>query len=165
MTVIKTLVDTDGYGWTLLGPISLKREMDRAIRAFKILKEKMQIDAIAFSGSSGAALAFPLALRYKIPLIYVRKQGEKSHGTQVEVNTTDHLRTYVIVDDFVSSGETVQHIISSIGKKAKTRGWAGPKCLGVYCYSEGEQHSNDLILSNGKKLSITKPSWLTKEKK
>jgi len=166
MPKIKTLVDEredGGYGWTLLGPTSLKREMQRAIRAFRILQEKMQIDAIAFSGSSGAAIAFPLALRYKLPLIYVRKEDEKSHGVKVEVNTTDHLKTYIIVDDFVCSGSTVKHITDSIQKKTKKLGWAGPKCLGIYCYSEDEQHFRELNLTNGKKVSITKPSWLKKE--
>ena len=123
------------YGWTGDTPATFSKRMKLASLRFAKLKESLQFDAIAFSGSSGCAIAFNLAARHQIPLIYVRKANEIAHGADIECNVkTLHVRKYLIVDDFVDSGKTVDHIVRSIKKHAKKSSAYIPKQVGVLCF-------------------------------
>jgi adenine/guanine phosphoribosyltransferase-like PRPP-binding protein len=76
---------------------------------------KDEFDLIVFSGYSGALIAPTAALRVKKPMGFVRKPGEASHGVPIEI--TDEScgnGRYVIVDDFISTGETVKRLIKSL---------------------------------------------------
>jgi adenine/guanine phosphoribosyltransferase-like PRPP-binding protein len=109
--------------------------MKLASLRFMKLKESLQFDAIAFSGSSGCAVAFNLAARHRIPLVYVRKSNEDSHGSSVECNVkTLHVRKYLIVDDFIDSGNTVDYIVRAIKKHAVKSSAYIPKQVGVLCF-------------------------------
>jgi adenine/guanine phosphoribosyltransferase-like PRPP-binding protein len=67
---------------------------------------------------SGAAMAFVLAYELEIPLLCVRKTTDDSHfhdmnrGKILEGNVDT--KKYLIVDDFISSGKTVNYIMDSI---------------------------------------------------
>jgi hypoxanthine-guanine phosphoribosyltransferase len=67
-------------------------------------------------------------------VIYVRKEGEKAHGRPVECNTTAPIRTYLIVDDFIASGNTLRSIRSAINLQAKKNTETPPKCVGILLY-------------------------------
>lgn len=86
-----------------------------AVKTLRALKKKYKFDAIAFRGSSGAALAFPLSYFLKVPLIHVRKG--KSHYGGGPIEGTISSQRYVIVDDFVDSGRTVKTIVREIKKE------------------------------------------------
>jgi hypothetical protein len=90
------------------------RQLPRLVRELKaaILADGVQFNAIAFRGMSGALVAPLLALTMKKGVIVCRKESEQSHADAVE----GHLEggPYIIVDDFVSSGRTVQAIIAAI---------------------------------------------------
>jgi adenine/guanine phosphoribosyltransferase-like PRPP-binding protein len=66
-------------------------------------------EAIAFSGNSGALLAAPLALALDKGLILVRKPDTECHS-DYKVEGLKEASTYIIVDDFVASGSTVEFI-------------------------------------------------------
>ncbi len=123
-----------GYGWAGMTPEDYNAKIQSAYNRFEELHAKYKFDAIAFTGSSGAAVAFPLAMLFKIPLIYVRKDGETSHGSPVECNARCHIKKYLIVDDFVSSGETVRRIVMKIRDRAELKGAYIPRPLGVMCF-------------------------------
>jgi orotate phosphoribosyltransferase-like protein len=127
-------VDT-GYGWTRLEPGPFMRRMAKAEKRFLKLKEELGFDAIAFCGSSGCAIAFSIASKHNIPLIYVRKEGEKAHGQPVEYNGDGiQVKKYLIVDDFPDSGATVFRIIDQV-KKFTRKSCAYPaKPVGVLCF-------------------------------
>jgi hypothetical protein len=130
--VRKVLSWGGSYGWAGRHPADLSFLLKQAVVNFGKLRENIKIDAIAYTGSSGAAIAFPLAIAYDLPIIYVRKKGEQSHGGEVECNYTDEIETYMVVDDFISSGRTVGRVMEGVKKAAQRRGWEGPKCLGVF---------------------------------
>lgn len=126
---------TAGYGWTGIKPYTFATRMILANKRFSQLREELGVDAIAFSGSSGCAAAFNIASRSKIPLIYVRKAKEVSHGCKVECNhDTLQIKKYLIVDDFVDSGATIDYIVHSIEKHAKSVGAFPAKQVGVLCF-------------------------------
>ena len=92
-----------------------------AVKKIRQLKKQFKFDAIAFSGSSGAALAFPLSFFLKLPLIHVRKGS--SHYGSGRIEGTISSKRYLIVDDFIDRGNTMKRITKSIndefGNKTK----------------------------------------------
>lgn len=123
-----------GYGWAGMHPTDLTAKIKKAVDYFGVLRSKIKIDAIAYTGSSGAALAFPLAIAHDVPVIYIRKDGERSHGTEVECNCTQEIENYIIVDDFIATGSTVRRIMTKIKERAKYFSWDGPECMGVLIF-------------------------------
>lgn len=90
-------------------------QFPRLITALSDRVKKVQpvskFEAIAFRGSSGAALAWPLMLLNDVPLIHSRKPG--SHCADPIEGAVKASR-YAIVDDFYESGDTLIEIIDSI---------------------------------------------------
>ena len=129
---------TSMYGWIGMPPSEFAERMRLSIIRFRALKDYLKIDAIAFSGSSGCAIAFVLAAEFKIPLIYVRKDGEKSHGgSMVECNDRRAIiKEYLIVDDFVDSGNTVNHIIQSIENQIERKNAYPATPIGILCFDQ-----------------------------
>jgi orotate phosphoribosyltransferase-like protein len=125
-----------GYGWAAMHPVDFAEKMQAALKRFKVLRRKLKFNAIAFTGSSGCSMAFYLAINTGIPLIYVRKAKETSHGKAVECNYSYNIEKYLIVDDFISSGSTVRRIAKKVKMAAKDLGWEGPECVGIFCYDE-----------------------------
>lgn len=125
------LGSVSGYGWMDKSPSKLKDYLERAVDLFPESIYKMP-DAIAFTGSSGAAIAFPLAARYKLPLIMIRKDGDQCHGASLECNYHGRITNYIIVDDFICTGATIRRIIAKIAKGARRRNGYPPECIGIY---------------------------------
>jgi adenine/guanine phosphoribosyltransferase-like PRPP-binding protein len=83
-------------------------------------------DTIAFRGMSGAFLGPPLAMRFHKGMVMIRKDSDDSHSSMVTEGFTG-CNHYVIVDDFVSTKNTINRIIDTIYNKI------GPEtvCVGV----------------------------------
>lgn len=82
----------------------------------KKLHKELKFDAIAFSGFSGSSIAFPVSVVTGLPLLAVRKDTDDSHhkrGYGVLEGAID-AKSYVILDDFISGGSTMERIISRI---------------------------------------------------
>lgn len=126
----------NGYGWTGVRSKKLQEVIRESSATIAELKKKLKFHAIAFSGSSGGCVAFHAAIEHNIPLIYVRKPEEKSHGHHVESNFTGNIKKYLIVDDFICSGDTVKRILKDVQQYAYTRGAYIPECVGVFCFVE-----------------------------
>jgi adenine/guanine phosphoribosyltransferase-like PRPP-binding protein len=69
------------------------------------------------SGTSGVWLGAVLTLRQDLPVVIVRKPGEDSHGGVVEGDC--YASNGVIVDDFVSSGATVDRIADALDRHGR----------------------------------------------
>lgn len=111
--VVRHKIRTDYLG-RVYGQSFLKL-VPKAVLKLKEFQKKNPFDAIAFTGSSGAALAFPLSYLLKVPLIHVRKK-DKNHYYGGHIEGTISSRRYIIVDDFIESGTTVYKIINTIKK-------------------------------------------------
>lgn len=124
------------YGWTGMDPSEFAERMKKASVRFRALKKEHRFDAIAFCGSSGCAIAFYLAAKHRIPLMYVRKANEKCHSdSKVECNDKHvQVKKYLIVDDFPDTGATVNHIIDSIRTYANKACAYPAKPIGVLCF-------------------------------
>lgn len=110
------------------------KTVEKTIANAERLRFETRFDTIAFTGISGSAMAFILSHWLDIPLLCVRKKGENSHyhkqtNRLVEGNVKD-IKKYVIVDDFISSGSTVKHVIESIRDACPVA-----ECVGMLMYS------------------------------
>lgn len=142
-----------GYGWTNRSVEDLTIIMQRATVKVDLLREKLGFDAIAFCGSSGAAAAFILCMSLQIPLIYVRKKNERSHGGPIECNAHDKVTKYLIVDDFIDTGATVEHIIESIDRRAHLITTNKPVCVGAFLYQPSNNYKTH-TMNNGVKIPL-----------
>lgn len=90
------------------------RLLPKVAKKLKQLKRKWKFEAIAFTGCSGAAVAYPLSFLTKTHLICVRK--DKAHSNSKAEGATK-VKRYLIVDDFICSGKTIRNIISVLKGK------------------------------------------------
>jgi hypoxanthine phosphoribosyltransferase len=77
-----------------------------------------------------------MCVALQIPLIHVRKNGEDCHGAEIEGTAWNGVRKYLIVDDFIDRGTTVEQIYERILHKAEREKMIPPECAGIYLYEE-----------------------------
>ena len=100
---------------------------------FVRIMKRFEFDVIAFRGMSGCLLAAPLSYLTGKPLIMVRKPNDGSHsGMRVEGDYA--AKSYIIVDDFVSTGNTARKLIKAITEWPWPE--TAPKCVGILCADE-----------------------------
>lgn len=124
------------YLKSVLDPTLLPKVVNNTVREIK--RSKWKFDTIAFSGMSGAAICFILSHKLKVPLLCVRKQQDSCHYLSEQYASADNLRylegnvavkKYIIVDDFISSGSTVNRIYEKILEQNPKS-----KCMGMFMY-------------------------------
>ncbi len=89
-----------------------------------------EFDTIAFRGMSGAMVAPMVAMRLNKGITIIRKGTENSHAPEVTGIFEKGLK-YIILDDFISSGNTVLAI-----KKLLSNELTGMKLVGLYLYRD-----------------------------
>ena len=119
-------------------PLKYKRLINKIADQLADLKKKTKFGAIAFRGTSGAAMAYPLSAQLNIPLICVRRAKEPSHGFSIE-GTQRNIRKYVIIDDFMESGKTIKAILAAIDKKKDYVDDGKAECVGIVLYTIAQQ--------------------------
>lgn len=95
-----------------------KHERNKIIMSFrKVIKDNVfgDFDAIACRGTSGLLVGPMLAHKFDKHLIVIRKSTENSHSSRL-IECDDTVRKYIIVDDFASSGATIEAIVNDINE-------------------------------------------------
>jgi orotate phosphoribosyltransferase len=106
------------------------RDMARLIR-----QSGVKFDAIAGCGFSGLLLTGSLAALLSKHTIAVRKNPERTFRYEdMMAQGAVGAARYIIVDDLISSGRTVCHMIHEIENEARKQGFAQPKLVAVYLY-------------------------------
>jgi orotate phosphoribosyltransferase-like protein len=142
-----------GYGWAVGDTALFQKMMNKGKDRFCKIASKHQFDAIAFTGCSGSAIAYILAMEYQVPLIYIRRENERSHGFRVEGTAGQGIYRYLIVDDFVSTGATVRRIIKEIKDWTAKKTLPEPECIGVLAY-DGSGNSMNEVYIDGKVIRV-----------
>lgn len=91
-------------------------------------------DFVAVTGQSGMSVAFAALMLRDFPLIVVRK-GESTHGEMIE-GRAETMGRYIVVDDFICSGQTMRNINRELKKWAKRDGSAPPEHVGSLLYRD-----------------------------
>ena len=98
--------------------------------------------SVVVHGNSGVSCGFAalmLSPHLDFNIVLLRKDNDNSHGAPIEGPDGHHLGRYLILDDFVSSGQTLNRIRRKIGSLSLQRGQYGqgeevPECVGVVLY-------------------------------
>ena len=122
------------YMGQVYNPVEFEETVNKSIATADKLKEQFGFDTIAFSGMSGAAMAYILAHWMDMPLLCVRRKEDGSHRRSLLPNQLLEgnfgVRKYLIVDDFIDTGSTVNYIIESIAREIPTA-----KCVSMLMYA------------------------------
>lgn len=132
------IADSWNYGMDYTRPEALKTTKN-LVKQIKTAQKTFPNAHFVVTGRSGIAAAWAALMFHDFPLYMVRKEVDKnnSHGSLIE-GPQGELEDYFIIDDFVSSGNTVQRIIQTIKTKCEREDEdIIPKCLGFIGYSPG----------------------------
>lgn len=123
---------------TLLAPELLAKKLRLAASALR----SYEFDTIAFRGMSGALCAPTLAMRLKKQLILVRKPEDSTHDRQ-DVEGFKGAKRYIIVDDFVCTGNTKRAIIKAVKEFTPEASYVGLLSVKTIEKSELEKYQRD----------------------
>jgi len=120
-------------------PISFASAVNTAVEKITKFKARHSFNAIAFTGTSGAAIAYPLSYLLQIPLICVRKSIRDNHfgrATKSHIEGVVNSKKYIIIDDCIASGKTIQRIRDAIKNHSiEIEDKVQPKLVGIYLYN------------------------------
>ena len=117
-------------------PAVLQTRVNEAARWIFKYQPSLGFDGLAFTGLSGALFGFPLAYATGLPPLYVRKSDDTSTHSCSSVEGASRLvNKYLIIDDLVSSGKTIEAIRRRLRAHANGR----LQCAGVLLYTDGGQ--------------------------
>lgn len=131
----------------VLDPDQFQLTVDRMLEKTREVYNHTPFDVIAFSGASGAAIAFIIGFMMNFPLVMVRRRHDGSHhvgdrtvtdeeyrilnkGTKLRYmeGETDFER-FLIVDDQIDTGSTIELITGTIKEHNPSA-----KCVGTILY-------------------------------
>ena len=98
----------------VMNPKELKETAQKVSELIK--KYYPKAEYIAVCGSSGSLIAGAVSIISGIPILLVRKTNESCHSyysVEFQGNKKKNPK-YVIIDDFISSGDTIDYIIRTV---------------------------------------------------
>lgn len=101
----------------------------------------IEFEAIAFRGMSGALIVPDVSTQLDKPFILIRKEdsSHSSHKFEGELAIT----TYIIIDDCISSGQTVMDIMDSMGEQIPSS-----DCKGVFLYAHSDEDGETNVIES-----------------
>lgn len=124
-----------------------------------LLPHRLEFDTIAFRGISGALVAPEVAQYLQKHLLLVRK-GENRHSSY-EVEGNLRTQKYVIVDDIVCSGDTIDAIRREIAEAQRRRDEPLGECFGIALYMF-EREGREIWSDEQKERFGVQHVWCTK---
>lgn len=111
-----------------------------AAKAITSLSRSTGATSVVVHGNSGVSCGFAALVATDTPfnLVLVRKDNDNSHGSPIEGPDGHRLDKYLILDDFISSGATMNRIRDKINiLHAQQGSWSSsprPDCVGIVLY-------------------------------
>ena len=95
--------------------------------------------SVVVHGNSGVSCGFAALMLSAVDfnIVLLRKDNDNSHGSPIEGPQGHRLGPYIILDDFVSTGATVNRIrdkIATLHKQYGYRKGPTPECVGIVLY-------------------------------
>lgn len=129
--VIKTV-----YLKTIFEPAIFQATVKKTIEHARLLQKEVEFDTIAFSGVSGAGMGFILGHALNLPVLVMRRDGDGSHYRQYRATPLEGnfgVRRYLVVDDFIASGDTVNRLIKTINAECPLA-----DCAAILTYADSD---------------------------
>ena len=131
-----------GYA-TTYGQEAVRVRAKFAAKAIKELMAETSADCVVVHGNSGVSCGFAALMYENFPLILLRKDNDNSHGSPMEGPRGHDVLRYLILDDFIDTGATMERIKAKIVTLAEQSGGGPltPECVGIVLY--GHHHRGD----------------------
>lgn len=122
-----------------------------------IKKNKLKFDGFAATATAGIPWAAWLAQKLKKPMVYVRSES-KDHGKENLVEgKIDEGRTYIVVEDLISTGSSSLNTINSV----RAKNGVVECCIAIFTY-ELDKARNNFESANVKLFTLTNFTGLVK---
>ena len=143
----------EGYA-TTYGQEAVRVRAEFAAKAIKELMERTGADCVVVHGNSGVSCGFAALMYENFPLILLRKDNDNSHGSPMEGPNGHNVLKYLILDDFISTGATMERIKGKINTLSDQSGagWPTPECVGIVLY--GHYDSNSFKFEDGQNVPV-----------
>jgi adenine/guanine phosphoribosyltransferase-like PRPP-binding protein len=116
-------------------PANCRKVVKNCCDAIGELRQRgIQVDALAFTGYSGSLIGSIVAYNLGLNVLIVRK--EQSHSYHSFEGTIKEHGHYVIIDDFIRSGDTITHIQKFI------KVWQDVQCSAILLYNQKDQEEH-----------------------
>lgn len=125
----------EGYA-TSYGQEAVRMRAKFAAEAIKELMAETAADCVVVHGNSGVSCGFAALMYGNFPLILLRKDHDNSHGAPIEGPEGHNVLRYLILDDFIDTGATMERIKAKIVALADQSGdgLPTPECVGIVLY-------------------------------
>ena len=134
------MILSEGYATRYAAEEVLRRALWATDAIAKMMAETCATSVVVH-GNSGVSCGFAALMLsdFDFNIVLLRKDNDNSHGAPIEGPDGHHLGRYLILDDFVSSGTTLNRIRGKIGSLSHQRGHYAPgeetpECVGVVLY-------------------------------
>lgn len=138
------MIGDAGYNH-MYDPAKVRNYAKHTLARLKELREKLGDFDVVVHGNSGVSIGFAaLALSdfdSAFNLFLLRKDNDNSHGAPFEGPAHRDMARYIILDDFVSTGNTVRRIVSKLEELASLRCRGPAECVGVLQYTRSRKRS------------------------
>lgn len=130
----------------------VRQRAEYAARAINRMMVETGATSVVVHGNSGVSCGFAalmLSPHADFNIVLVRKDNDNSHGSPIEGPEGHRLDEYLILDDFVSTGKTMNRIRDKIATLHKQY-WLPaptPECVGIVLY--GYHHTNSFEFADG----------------
>ena len=101
-----------------------------------VRRDEIEFDAIAVRGTSGLLVGPAVAAALDKDIIVCRKHGSSRHSS-FDVEGPVGVINYIIVDDIICSGETVETIVGDVRRELSS----AARCVAIFLYAEVENFS------------------------
>jgi adenine/guanine phosphoribosyltransferase-like PRPP-binding protein len=104
------------YTMKIFDPPRFRRVVEIVVPMVEKLKERHpDIGALAACGHSGVFLVGAVAYHTNLPILAVRKTRDSVHDSSM-VNGWINCESYLIIDDLIASGRTIDRIIKAVSE-------------------------------------------------
>lgn len=124
----------------------VRKRAEYAAHAINKMMVQTGATSVVVHGNSGVSCGFAalmLSPHADFNIVLLRKDNDNSHGSPIEGPEGHRLGRYLILDDFVSTGRTMNRIrgkIATLSQQSGVPNDAAPECVGIVLYGH---HSHD----------------------
>ncbi len=142
-----------GYA-TTYGQEAVRVRAKFAAKAIQELMAETGADCVVVHGNSGVSCGFAALMCGNFPLILLRKDNDNSHGSPMEGPNGHNVRRYLILDDFIDTGATMERIKTKIAALSNQRGdgLPTPECVGIVLY--GHHRGSGFTFCDGQRVPV-----------
>ena len=117
----------------------VRKRAKHAANAINKMMAETGATSVVVHGNSGVSCGFAALMLSAVDfnIVLLRKDNDNSHGSPIEGPQGHRLGPYIILDDFVATGATMNRIRSKIATLHQQYGYRNaqsPECVGIVLY-------------------------------